>query len=271
MPLRQHAKSLETLYGVYNRREYVHPDPLECLYGYQDPCDREVVGLIASSLAYGRVRQILASVKWVLDRLGPQPARTLADRRPSQLAATVADFRHRFQTGLEMAALLAGMRSMIRRHGSLGRGFLAAVEPADPTVQPALGRWVGELAAAGEGRCGHLLPDPAKGSACKRLHLYLRWMVRSDDVDPGGWEGVRAARLIVPLDTHMHHLARELGATARAAADLRTAEEITAAFRKLSPDDPVKYDFALTRLGIHPDTDMGAFLAECGRQVVKNA
>ena len=97
---------------------------------------------------------------------------------------------------------------------------------------------------------GHLLSDPARGSTCKRLHLYLRWMVRTDAVDPGGWTAVRPAQLLVPVDVHMHRIGRALGFTRRAQPSGRATEDITAAFRRLSPDDPVRYDFALTRLGI---------------------
>ncbi len=96
-----------------------------------------------------------------------------------------------------------------------------------------------------------LLPSPGKGSACKRLNLFLRWMVRSDDVDPGGWSGVDAGKLIVPLDTHMHRMGLEVGLTRRKQADMQAALEVTRAFRTIAPEDPVRYDFALTRLGIH--------------------
>ena len=95
-----------------------------------------------------------------------------------------------------------------------------------------------------------LLPDPSRGSAVKRLNLYLRWMVRKDDVDPGGWEDVPASKLIVPLDTHMYHFGQCYGFTCRKSADLKTAIEITRGFRQLNPEDPVKYDFAITRFGI---------------------
>ncbi|MCK4410112.1 MAG: DUF2400 family protein, partial [Candidatus Eisenbacteria sp.] len=134
----------------------------------------------------------------------------------------------------------------------------------DETVLPALTSFVGGIAdascvAAGvEGACP--LPDPARGSACKRLHLFLRWMVRSDDVDPGGWDAVPASKLIVPLDTHMHRFSLLLGLTDRKQANGRTALEITRAFRSFSPDDPVKYDFSLTRLGIRDDLSEEALL-----------
>jgi uncharacterized protein (TIGR02757 family) len=245
---------LEELYRQLNRREYVEPDPLQFLYAYPDPADREIVGLVAATLAYGRVAMILRSVAAVLDRLGPTPVRFLHDVSAASMSRALAGFKHRFTTGDEMAALLMGVRDVGRRHGSLEACFAAGQHQADPTVLPALGRFAGELAAA-SGRAGRssLLSDPAGGSACKRLNLYLRWMVRLDAVDPGGWRRVPQARLVVPLDTHMFRLGRTLGATRRNQADGRTALEITAAFARISPEDPVRYDFSLTRLGIRKD------------------
>lgn len=259
MPLRKHADMLASLHDRLNWRRYVHPDPLEFLYCCEDPADREIVALVASSLAYGRVAQILKSVSAVLGRIGPDPARALADSSPARLRKAMSGFRHRFSTGEQVAAMLAGARRVIRRHGSLGACFAAGASPDDETVLPALQAFVGEVSKAGD--CGHLLPDPSRKSACKRLNLMLRWMVRRDRVDPGGWDGAAAAGLIVPLDTHMHRIGLGLGATRRKSADMRTAMEITAAFRKILPDDPVRYDFALTRLGIRGEMDLPAFLA----------
>ncbi len=263
MPLREHAEVLKGLYRRLNRREYVHPDPLELLYRYGRPRDREVVALVASSLAYGRVKQILRSVTAVLATLGRSPARRLLETSPSRLRRALGGFRHRFSTGRDVAALLLGARCVIGRFGSLEACFNEGLSPADETILPALRAFVCRIAEAAGGGCGHLLPDPARGSACKRLNLMLRWLVRSDDVDPGGWASVGPERLIVPLDTHMHRIALAMGATARKAADAHTAREVTAAFRRISPADPVKYDFALTRLGIRDDLRLSALLARC--------
>ncbi len=253
------------MYRRYNRREFVHPDPLEFLYNYDEPADREVVGIIAAMLAYGRVAQILRSVSTVLNRMGESPREFLLRTSPAKMLTAFADFKHRFQTGRELVALLSGCASVLKRRGSLQACFVAASAPGDETVMPAMEGFVAELNAGATGCCEQLLPDPKKGSACKRLHLFLRWMVRKDDVDPGGWDEIPPSRLIVPLDTHMHNIATTLGATARKNADARAAEEITAAFRRISPGDPVKYDFALTRLGIRDDTDMQGFFARCGK------
>jgi len=246
---------LEALYSAYNRRCYVHPDPLEFLYDFPDPLDVEIVGVIASSLAYGNVKQILRSVSLVLSKMKPCPSAFLLNLPFNRIAGIFSDFKHRFTTGEDLARLLWGLRRVIERHGSLQECFKSRLHRDDRTVIPALSAFVAELFPDGS---DFLVPAPGKGSACKRLNLFLRWMVRRDDVDPGGWDGVSPSKLLVPLDTHMHHFAMRLGLTERRQADLQTALEITEAFRELSPHDPVRYDFALTRFGIRKDLDKKA-------------
>jgi len=239
---------LEDLYRRFNRRQYVSPDPLEFLYRYENPADREVVALIASSLAYGRVAQILKSVQNALDRIGPDPAGKIASARPGPLEARLSGFRHRFTSDRDMIRLLAGIRSALRRHGSLKACFLSGLAQGEPTTIPALARFAESLGCAGT----QLIPDPAGPGASKRLHLFLRWMVRHDDVDPGGWEEVGAHRLLVPIDTHMASIAAAWGLASTGSPGRKMAMEVTARFREIRPDDPVRFDFALTRFGIHP-------------------
>ena len=253
-------RELENLYRRYNQRRFVHPDPLEFLYRYDDPLDREIAGLVASSLAYGRVAQILRSVSAVLNVMGPSPLNHLSAASQGSLLHDFAGIRHRFTSGEDIAAMLWGAKLAIERYGSLQACFVAGYDERDDTVLPALIAFVDVLKCLAGIDKSYLLPSPEKGSACKRLNLFLRWMVRSDAVDPGGWACVRAAGLIVPLDTHMHRIGLALGLTQRRQADLRTAIEITGAFRAFAPDDPVRYDFALTRLGIRSDTDLEAFI-----------
>jgi len=264
MPLRRHADAIRELYLRYHRRRWVHPDPLEFLYAYDDPADREIVGFVTACLSYGRVEQILRSVSVVLGRMGDSPRRFVLDSRPGRLVETFGDFRHRFSNGEHLASLLAAIGRAVRKYGGLREAFQLGLETRDRTVLPGLNRFAALLAGEAPRPCGHLLADPGKGSCCKRYHLFLRWMVRRDAIDPGGWEGVGPERLIVPLDTHMHRIASALGATRRKTPDLRAALEITEAFRRIEPSDPVRYDFALTRLGIHPQADLDDFLAGCG-------
>jgi len=259
MPARKYKGALEGHYRKFHKRRFVHPDPLEFLYDYDDPADREIVALVAATLAYGRVAQILVSVRRALERLGESPARCVRDSTPAHMKARLAGFKHRWTTGEDLAAMLSGARRAVRSHGSLGKCLAGKVRPGDETVIDALTGLVGELSVFAPG--SRLLADPARGSACKRLHLMLRWLVRRDEIDPGGWDGIEPRLLVVPVDVHMHRIARRLGLTARNAADGRAALEITRAFGAVSPDDPVRYDFSLTRLGLNPEVRASDFFA----------
>ena len=253
---------LEALYRRFNRRCFVQPDPLQFLYDYPSVRDREVAALVAASLAYGRVAQILKSVSMVLSVLGPAPRDYLLECPHEELRSALSGFRHRFSPGEEMADLLRAVRRIIRETGSLEACFAQGLSIGDATVLPALTDFARSLRDAG-GRDGFLVARPERGSACKRWHLFLRWMVRRDDVDPGGWTVVPASMLVVPLDTHMHRIGRGLGGTARKQADGKAALEVTGMFRAVAPEDPVRYDFSLTRLGIRPEGDPEEWIAAC--------
>ncbi|HDS29524.1 MAG TPA: TIGR02757 family protein [Firmicutes bacterium] len=245
---------MESLYRKYNHREFVHPDPLEFLYRYDDIRDREIAGLIASVLAYGKVKQILRSVGTVLDKM-ESPREFLEKLSKASILKTFSGFRHRFTTGEKSALLLYGVKKVNEKYGSLEACFMKGFSDEDENVYRALEKFALALYAnAGLEYC-HILPMPCYGSACKRLNLFLRWMVRRDEVDPGGWYNVHPRKLIVPLDTHMHKIGLALGLTGRKQADFRAALDLTNMFKTITPDDPVRYDFALTRLGIRDDCD----------------
>ena len=237
---------LDGLYFVYNRRELIHPDPLLFLYRYDDPLDREIAGLVASSLAYGRVAQILGSVSRVLEPMGPRPYHFLS-AHPGALSRILEGFKHRFTTAGEMEELLVNAARAQREHGSL-EGLLRHYLERSHDLLSALDGFSDALSP--ERRGFPLLTAPRDGSACKRLFLLLKWMVRRDDVDPGGWNVIAPRDLIMPTDTHIHAIALKLGLTKRKQADLVTALEITERFREVAPDDPTRYDFVLSRFGI---------------------
>ncbi|MBF0210287.1 MAG: TIGR02757 family protein [Desulfamplus sp.] len=262
----QLKKQLDIIYNAYNKKEYIHPDPLEFLDNYPDIKDREIAALIASSLAYGRVDQILKHVRLVFAIMHSSVNKDFScqsnkyslnsyiiNSSEPDIFIDFKRFKYRFTNGEHIASFLVGIKSMVKEYGSLKSFFLNGMTPKDETIIPALTHFVKRIKQSGN--CGNLAPDPDKGSACKRNALFLRWMVRKDEVDPGGWDQVSPAMLIVPLDTHMHHVGSLLGFTKRKQADMRTALEITDGFRQISPDDPVKYDFCLTRFGIHPEMD----------------
>jgi uncharacterized protein (TIGR02757 family) len=234
-------------------------DPVEHLHGYPDPIDAEITGLVAAALAFGNVTIIRRSIGAALERLGTRPGRTVATEDFAALSRRLDGFAHRTARGHDLARTLAGAGALLRADASLGRTLRRHFDAAGGALQPALAAWVAALRAGagaparrrgGTGRAAELLPDPAAGSACKRLLLYLRWMARPrDGVDLGLWD-LPTAALVVPLDTHVHRIALNLGLTARCDLSWRTAEEVTDALRRFDPDDPVGYDFALCHLGI---------------------
>jgi len=251
--------TLERLYARYADRSHAARDPVSFLYRYRELADREVAGLVAAFLAYGRLKQIMHSVEDALSRLGPSPRRMILASDPRELRRACRGFVHRFANADSLHALLRAVRAVVRTHGSIEACFLAHDDPGAPDVQPGLAGLANEL-RQGRKELSHLVADPAKGSACKRWHLYLRWMVRRDAVDPGGWEAVSAARLLVPLDAHMWRVCRGLGLTRRKSCNLAAAREITDRFRRICPADPVRYDFALMHASVSGDPELGVLL-----------
>lgn len=252
---------LQALEGEWRGRR-LDSDPLLFPHRYADPADREAVAFLAASLAFGRVASIRGSLERVVSALGPRPAETLhdgGDRTPR-----LDGFVHRWVDSGSLRPFLRSIGATLRAEGSLGALFSAGDE-GEPDYIPALDRFFGALRErTGLPRDRHprglrfLLPSPGDGSACKRAHLFLRWTVRCGDHDLGLWRGGRFAtsRLLLPMDTHVHRISRYLGLTARPTADLRAAREATAWLARVDPDDPVRFDWALSRLGI---------LAECVR------
>jgi uncharacterized protein (TIGR02757 family) len=243
-------RSLESLRDEAHRARTVERDPLSVVIGFTDPADQEVAGLIAALLAYGRVDLLRAHARTVLEHLGDRPAKRLRSGIPE-----LPPMSYRFHRAADLSALLRGIRALLLGHGSLGAAFSSHWSAAGD-LRGALTGFVHELrAAAGPAGPGlrFLLADPALGGACKRWHLYLRWMVRhaEADPDPGPWrDRVPAASLLVPLDTHLVRVSGRLGFTRRRTVDWKMAEEVTAALRRLSPEDPIRYDLPLCHLGI---------------------
>ena len=227
-----------------------------CIARYVASVDRAVIALLSALMAFGRVATIGQKLEELCARLGPDrsPAALLRGADRPALRERMRGFKHRTFRGADVADLLFALGADLRREGRA----LASLERAWEThhdLRPALAEWVHGLRATawpgGADRAQqHLLPDPSGPSASKRLMLFLRWVVRRGGVDLG-LSTIPASALLVPVDVHVHRIARNLGFTARADASWRTAEEITAALRGLSVDDPVQYDFALCHLGIN--------------------
>lgn len=248
---------LERLYRKYNHRNLIKPDPLQFVHRYSVPSDMEIVALLAASLAYGRVQQIQKSLTDLFERMGESPYAFVQGFDKAK-RERLNDFKHRFTTGGDISDLLVLLKKVLKRYGSIQRFFVEGYNPNDKNIIPALTRFCDSLYAiyskqhSGKVSRGlkFLLAGPAGGSACKRLNLFLRWMVRKDDVDLGLWKSIDKAKLIVPVDVHIGRLCRILGMYTHRTISLASAIEITESFAQIEPADPVKYDFALSRIGI---------------------
>ncbi len=270
---------LDALDARLDRSARLAADPVELPRRYADPLDQEIAALFAAALAYGRADVFKPLVARVLAVMGPSPSAFVRAFTRAPDARVFPFAIYRFNRPRDLAALAAAAGDVALRHGSLGARFGALFREGggDPAaLRPALARFARELREAppvaallrSRGRRGlqHLLPDAEGPGASKRWNLYLRWMVRGpDEVDLGAWRGaVPPAALVVPLDTHVHRVARCLGLTRRADASWRTAEEITAALRRVDPGDPVRYDFALCHLGMSGACPARLDPARCG-------
>ena len=248
---------LEKLYKKYNRHELIRPDPLQFIYHYSKPTDMEIAGFLASALAYGRVEQIEKSLNNLLERMGESPYEFVINFDKNKRRA-LKSFKHRFTSGDDISDLLMLFRIIICKYGSIEQYFTLGYNPSDSNIIPALSEFCNSLLGIhatkhkGQATRGlkYLLVSPDGGSTCKRLNLFLRWMVRDDDVDTGLWKSINKAKLIVPVDVHMSRLCKILGMYDRKTVSLHAAEEITESFADIEPGDPVKYDFALSRIGI---------------------
>ena len=245
------------LEAIGERREILarrDVDPVSFVHRYADHLDKEMVGLIASSLAFGNVKAFRPKIEDSLARLGPSPA--CAGDDPSRVRRALQGWKHRVYTGPDLAGLVIGGRAVQRKHGSLGAAFTRALTESGDDLQRATStfsraiRKAGKLDRSKTHGAKHILVDPADGSASKRLLLFLRWMVRpADGVDAGLWD-VPTSRLLIPVDVHIHRLARNLGFTRRATASWAAATEITEVLRRFDANDPVKYDFPLCHMGM---------------------
>ena len=241
---------LENIYRKYNKFEYISPDPLQFVHLYNTGADREIVALIAASFAYGNVKQIIKTVDKILSVLGSRPKQFLEQTTRKELEELFKGFKYRFTTEQELVNLLCAIKEVLKQYGSLENLFWQYYKQ-DKNHLAAQRAFAAKLRSYG--KIDTLMPNPQKNSALKRLNLCLRWCIRKDDVDVGCWTKIPASGLIVPLDVHMHRVARMLGLTKRNQADMKTAVDISKSFAFLCPEDPVKYDFCLTRFGIRDD------------------
>jgi uncharacterized protein (TIGR02757 family) len=254
------AARLESLYTTFDHVDSA-TDPVHIVRRYRSREDREVVGFCAAGLAFGRVASVLHSIEALLHVMGPHPAAFVRGFDAHKHSKRIEPLVHRWIRGRDLVALLLILQRMLREAGSIENFFVEGDDPAAPDISAALDSFsqralqtdlreaYGGITPARSGVC-YFFPRPTGGSACKRLNLFLRWMVRKDAIDMGIWTKVSPSRLIVPLDTHVIRLGHCLRLTRYISPGWKMAAEITASLRELNPADPVRYDFSLCHVGM---------------------
>ena len=251
--------ALDGLYAGFNA-EFSAQDPIWIVRRFDRADDREVVGFIASALAFGRVQSVLNSIEGMLKVMGPSPAAFVRQFDPVRDRQCFRHLVHRWTNGADFAALVWVLHQMLARSGSIEAFFAEGLAADAVDVSDALEsfstRALALDVAAIYGRrrprpgVAYFFSRPSSGGACKRLNLYLRWMVRNDRVDLGVWTGVKPSQLIVPLDTHIIRVGSCLRLTTKKSPGWRMAADLTASLRELDPADPVKFDFSMCHIGM---------------------
>ncbi len=258
---------LDALYANRSPNHLMN-DPLSRSRACNGSEDREIAALLCATFAYGNVKIILKSLDSILSRMGPSPRHYVEHFNPEEGLRRFAGFKHRFNDSRDLCALLLAIRTMLETSGSIQDFFCSHHDSSAPDSTSSLTafstrvlqldytRIFNDQGIPRDSYFPFLFPSPASGSACKRLCMFLRWVVRPDDgIDLGLWQGIKPSQLIIPVDLHIRRIARSLGLTGRNQADWKMAQEITTQLRMLDHDDPVKYDFSLCHLGISEGCD----------------
>ncbi|QMU99295.1 TIGR02757 family protein [Borrelia sp. A-FGy1] len=244
-------KILEFVYNKYNKREFVHPDPLEFLYNYTEKEDIELAGLISSSLAIGKVEKILEAINKILIPLGTKPSKKLKKFNKDDLKIIYKDFIYRFFKAEDIIKLMMAIKGIQEKYSTIENIFYDIYKKNGNFIS-SLDILITYMEKINGESFGLLVPRPSKGSACKRLFLFLRWMIRKDEIDLGIWNKFNPSNLIVPMDTHMTDISFKLfNLKYNKNVNLKKAIEVTQYFSNSNKNDPVKYDFSLTRFGIN--------------------
>jgi len=244
---------MEDIYRQYHRPEFLVIDPLVVVREYNGKSDQEWVALVSALCAFGGVRQIILSVRQLLQRMNH------ADPR-----LTLQGFKHRIYVGEDFVLLHSLYRQSCEQFGSLKNHFLSYHAVDNETIENALEqviqdwkRWSEESALPRGKQFLHMLNAPSSGSTCKRWLMFLKWMIRSDDgIDVGLWSGgaLRSSQLLIPLDTHLFRITKKLRLTRRKSANWDAALEVTRALKKIDSEDPTRFDFSLCRSGMLQST-----------------
>ncbi len=240
----------------YFDKSQISPDPLQFLHRYKNYYDIEIAGILSSVFAYGSVKQIINTLEKVHHIMNNEPYDFIMNFNEQKSTRAFENIRHRFYTTDDISKLFSALNTIYKNYGSLKYLFLLYYFEKENNLKEALSLFSQHILKiiscenSISSGLKFMFPDPGKGSACKRMNLFLRWMVREDELDFGLWKEISTSQLIIPVDTHVARICKELKLTKRKNVSWQMAEEITENLKKFDPRDPVKYDFAICHIGM---------------------
>lgn len=251
------AQSLEKWVVKYEQISFIENDPISIPHAFSNPRDQEIIGLFAALLAWGQRKTILKKMVDLCERMDYQPARFVLHFDAYRDRTKLSDFKHRTFNEGDAFWLILNLQSALRQYGSIEAFFGAFMSPDDEHVEQGIQGFSSALMKFHEETPNRLqkhLARPSTKSACKRINMYLRWMVRQNSaVDLGIWKSISPRQLLLPLDVHSGRVARRLGCLTRPQDDWQATLALSNFCRSLDANDPAKYDFAFFGLGVNGD------------------
>lgn len=245
---------LNSKYEQYNCQDFIKDDPISIPHQFTKKQDIEIAAFFAAILAWGQRKTIINKCNELMQLMWSAPYEFVL-RHTDEDLQLLGNFKHRTFNSTDLLYFIHFLKRHYSRHDSLEDAFIHASSDSGATIEQSLIHFR-EYFIDDEyfpARTGKHIASPARNSTCKRLVMFLRWMVRKDDrgVDFGLWKRIRPAQLVCPCDVHVQNVARRLGLLTRKQSDWKAALELTEQLRKLDANDPVKYDFALFGMGVN--------------------
>ncbi|MFO7445288.1 MAG: TIGR02757 family protein [Ignavibacteriaceae bacterium] len=244
---------LELHYKAFDKFQ-ISPDPLQFLHLFSDKREIELVGFISSIFAYGNIKQIINTLNRLMAAGDNKPYNFIANSTSAQIKKKLAGIKHRFYSEEDVNLFFQILSKVYNQEGSLEKIFMQHYNQADKNLKNSINEFSKYFLniAGKENTHGFkfMFSLPEKGSACKRMNLFLRWMIRKDELDFGLWKGIPPDKLVIPVDTHVAKICKKLKLTSINNVSWKMAEEITDNLRRFDPNDPVKYDFAICHIGM---------------------
>lgn len=239
---------LEFHYKNFDKSK-ISPDPLEFPHRFKHERDIEISAFISSAFAFGNIKQIMNVLEKIHAKIGSSPFDFVMNFSPSK--EYFSNLKHRFYSSQDIDALFNSLRKIYSRNDNMEKFFIKS-DSMKSNIQSFSKEMIDLCSINGKTSLGikFMFPNPEKGSACKRMNLFLRWMIRKDELDFGLWKNISPSQLIIPVDVHIARISQKLKLTTRKNISWNMAEEITNNLKKIDPVDPVKYDFALCHIGI---------------------